>query len=107
MINLDLSNVLEVRYHRLGKDRHGYMHKHQMLLFVALCARSIMDARSFHGASFAAFETYTCGLPYAWSHGSTRPEEVFYLETMLDDGLLPTTLVRYSLPTICPIRPVQ
>ena len=66
-----------------------------------------MDARNFHEAPFAAFETYTCGLPYAWSHGSTRPVEMFYLETMLDDELLPTTLVRYPLHTSCFCRPVQ
>ena len=66
-----------------------------------------MATRNFHETSSAVFEAYTCGLPYAWSHGSTRPVEKFYLETMLDDELLPMTLVRYALHTsyfCCPVQ---
>ena len=66
-----------------------------------------MDARNFHEAPLAGCETYSCGLPNAWSHGSTRPVGKFYLETMLDDELLPTTLVRYPLHTSCFCRPGQ
>ena len=59
----DLSNVSKVRFHSVGKDRHGQMHvsKHHLVLFVSPCARSIMDVRNLHEAHFAVVGNYTCG----------------------------------------------
>ena len=48
-----------------------------------------------------------CGFLYAGGHGSAGRAVAFYLETMLDDGLLPATLTRYFLRTICSSNPVQ
>ena len=48
-----------------------------------------------------------CGLLYAWGHGAAGRAVAFYLETMLDDGLPPATLIRYSSRTICSSKLVQ